>query len=250
MFLNYFVYFIIYSFIGWVYESIFRTITHKKIINSGFLNGPLIPIYGFGAVIIIFLFFDDNLSLIPLFLSAIVVTTILEYVTSYVMEKIFQARWWDYSDKPFNVNGRVYLLGAVVFGAFSVILVKYVHPDIISFVSSININLIYFFSSIIFLLLIFDFIYTSISILNLDKKINELDRNIKLYTKKDIISSSDVKKYIKYKLESDIEYSNKARYLTKKHKFQIKRLIKTFPRLSFIRNLHIWEDFKENFNSK
>lgn len=250
MFLNYFIYFIIYAFIGWIYESIFRTITHRKVINSGFLNGPLIPIYGFGAILVVFLFFDDNLSLIPLFLSSMMVTTILEYVTSYVMEKVFHARWWDYSNKPFNVNGRVFLLGAVVFGALSIIVVEYVHPNIISFVNSIDRTFIYFFSIVLFLVLIFDFIYTSVNILNLDKKIRQLDQNIKAYTKKDTVSSSDVRLYIKYKIESDSEYPNTINLLTKKHKTQIKRLIKAFPALSFISNLHIWEDFKEKFNTK
>lgn len=246
----YFMYFIIYSFIGWIYESTFRTITHKKIINSGFLNGPLIPIYGFGATSIVLLFYNDNLSFIPLFLSSMVVTTILEYITSYLMEKIFNARWWDYSDKPFNINGRVYLLGALVFGSFSVIVINYVHPHIINLVSKISMNSIYIISASMFIILLYDFSYTTINLLNLDKKIKKLELKIQTFTGKDIISPSDLKEYLKYKISSDLEDHKSVMSSADKHKAQIKRLIKTFPKLSFNRNKHIWEALKEKLDNK
>ena len=106
--------FFIYSFMGWIYESIFCTIKEKKWCNRGFLYGPIIPIYGFGAVIIsIFVNVSvDNHVTTPwwkVFLVSMVGSAILEYVTSWALEKIFHARWWDYSNMPLNILGQICL---------------------------------------------------------------------------------------------------------------------------------------------
>ena len=121
------IYFSFYSFVGWLYESTLYTITHKKLINRGFLNGPCCPIYGFGAVI-------DWLCLgrlsnpVAIFFAGMALCCSLEYFTSWFLEKVFHARWWDYSQRKFNIKGRICLLGAFVFGTMSVIVVKIVHP--------------------------------------------------------------------------------------------------------------------------
>ena len=128
--------FIVYSIIGWLYESILCSFIEKKFVNRGFLNGPYCPIYGFGALLdIIFLSRFENV--IVLFFFGIILNCSLEYLTSFLMEKLFGARWWDYSDKKFNINGRVCLLGAVVFGTFSVVLIKIVHPFVIWYMNMI-----------------------------------------------------------------------------------------------------------------
>ena len=100
-------YFIIYSFLGWVMESIVRTISEKKLINTGFLHGPFCPIYGIGAIIL-FAFLDkfEN-NLILLFFVAIIVLTIWEYVVGWMLEKLFNTKYWDYSQQKFNIQGRV-----------------------------------------------------------------------------------------------------------------------------------------------
>lgn len=121
-------YFLIYSFGGWVYESTICSI-HKygKIINRGFLIGPYCPIYGLGAIVNVLLLKDVESSL-AIFIIALILTTTLEYATSFSMEKMFKARWWDYSSLPFNIKGRVCLFASVVFGMGSVVLFKVVHP--------------------------------------------------------------------------------------------------------------------------
>ena len=91
-FLYLFSYFLIYSFIGWVYESTLCTITDKKPVNRGFLTGPVCPIYGFGALFVVLVLGDSDLDIIPLFLSGGVLTCTLEYFTSWAMEKLFSAR--------------------------------------------------------------------------------------------------------------------------------------------------------------
>lgn len=124
-----FLWVMLYSFIGWVYESVLCSLRRKKLVNRGFLNGPYCPIYGNGALLVILLLGNIRNPFLLFFLGALV-TSSLEYLTSYVMEKLFHARWWDYSARRFNLKGRVCLIGAVVFGAFSVVLILGLHPPV------------------------------------------------------------------------------------------------------------------------
>lgn len=122
--------FFVYGVAGWIWESLVcPMLTHHPIHNSGFLNGPIVPIYGAGALAVSLLFSPDE-KVYSIFLEGAVVACLIEYVTSYVMEKIYHRRWWDYSQMRFNVNGRVCLLGFLVFGFFSVICVMFTQPDL------------------------------------------------------------------------------------------------------------------------
>ena len=133
-----FLWLILYSFLGWVYESTLCSITSRSLVNRGFLNGPLCPVYGFGALTVILAFWQEpNISPWNLFFSSMVLTCTLEYITSWGMEKLFHARWWDYSEYRYNINGRVCLLGALAFGSFSVVLIKVVHPRVMAVVDSL-----------------------------------------------------------------------------------------------------------------
>lgn len=123
--------FYLYCLCGWIWESVILPLSRKQQpYNRGFLNGPWIPIYGFGAILVIVLFDirQVNYPIYTLFINGGVVACLLEYVTSYVMEKLFHRRWWDYSHRPFNVNGRICLEGFVCFGLFSVVAIDYVQP--------------------------------------------------------------------------------------------------------------------------
>ena len=126
---TWFLWLMIYSVIGWVYESTICSIGQRKLINRGFLNGPYCPIYGTGAVLVL-LVLGRIQNPVLLFFAGAVLTCSLEYLTSWLMEKLFHARWWDYSKRKCNIGGRVCLIGAVVFGAFSVVLILVLHPFI------------------------------------------------------------------------------------------------------------------------
>ena len=117
----------LYRVIGWVYESIYCSIQQRRLVNRGFLNGPLCPIYGAGAILVLFLFRSLQNPALS-FIAGALATGVLEYVTSWLMEKLFHARWWDYEDWRFNLHGRVCLAGVAAFGAMSVILIKGIHP--------------------------------------------------------------------------------------------------------------------------
>lgn len=113
--------FMIYCFMGWVWESSYRSIRQRKLINSGFLFGPYIPIYGFGGLLYVAVM-HFTLDPVKLFFVGATLACLLEYLTSWAMEKIFHARWWDYSDSPFNLNGRICLAGFVTFGLFAAVM--------------------------------------------------------------------------------------------------------------------------------
>ncbi len=133
---NLFFYFILYSVLGWIYETILVSIENGHTVNRGFLNGPYLPIYGFGSVLFLLLLGRVESPILIFFLAA-VIACVVEYATSLAMEKLFGARWWDYSKYKFNLNGRICLGAATVFGAFAVLLIKFIHPFALSVVLSI-----------------------------------------------------------------------------------------------------------------
>ncbi len=122
--------FFIYSFFGWIYESTLVSVRTKTLVNRGFLNGPLIPIYGSGALTIYLALDPVREHLLFVFLAGIVLATVLEYVTSYVMELLFHARWWDYSHIRFNFQGRVCLGVSLFWGILAILLLYVFQPGI------------------------------------------------------------------------------------------------------------------------
>lgn len=124
----YFILFIAYSFLGWLLEVVGKLIEQKKFINRGFLIGPYCPIYGTGALLITFLLKKYTNDPITLFIMAILVCGTLEYLTSYLMEKIFHARWWDYSQRKLNINGRVCLNTIIPFGFLGMFIIYVSNP--------------------------------------------------------------------------------------------------------------------------
>ena len=124
----YFILFIIYAMIGWCIEIINGLIQTKKFVNRGFLIGPYCPIYGVGGILITLLLSKYYNDPIVLFFMGIAVCGILEYLTSYIMEKIFKARWWDYSQKKFNINGRVCLGTIIPFGLLGLLIIYILNP--------------------------------------------------------------------------------------------------------------------------
>ena len=127
----YFLLFIIYAFLGWVIEEINEVVTTKKFVNRGFLIGPYCPIYGFGGLIITFLLTKYNNDLLILFVLSVVIFSCLEYFTSYLLEKLFDARWWDYTNRKYNLNGRICLETMIPFGLLGIFVIHYSNPFIL-----------------------------------------------------------------------------------------------------------------------
>ena len=114
---RYFFWFLIYSFLGWLSETLLYMLRDGKVVKRGFLFGPLCPIYGFGAGLCIMLLYGRVHNVFYVFLLGMLLTSTLEYLTHFFMEKIFHAMWWDYSNRRFNIRGRIYLKGCLLFGA-------------------------------------------------------------------------------------------------------------------------------------
>lgn len=111
-------YFFFYSFVGWIWESSYVSILTKRLTNRGFLTGPMLPIYGSGAVVMLCATYPVQSSDIGIFLLGLIAATILEYVTGVVMEALFQVRYWDYSDKKFNIQGHICLSSSLAWAYF------------------------------------------------------------------------------------------------------------------------------------
>ncbi|MCI8443959.1 MAG: hypothetical protein HFJ37_02100 [Clostridia bacterium] len=234
-------YFIIYSFLGWVMESIVRTIAEKKIINTGFLKGPFCPIYGIGAIIILLFLNQFESQPILLFFIAIMVLTIWEYLVGVLLEKIFHTKYWDYTDQKFNFQGRVCLVNSICWGILGVIFVKYIHPFIQNIISFIDVKLLHYVMSIIMLVLIIDFITTVIKVKNIKmtlEKVEELNKEIKERLKEIKKLSKEMEKN-KEKLTTAesvrklVEKLKKKRNRTILHLYKnVYRLKKAFPAIN------------------
>ena len=122
--------FYFYCLCGWVWESCYVSACQRRWVNRGFLHGPLLPIYGSGAIIILFAVIPVAENLFLVWLFGMVAATALEYVTGAAMERIFKVRYWDYSGQKFNLNGHICLTRSIAWGFFSILLVRFVHPPI------------------------------------------------------------------------------------------------------------------------
>ena len=125
-----FAYFLIYSCLGWCLEVIYAAVTTGQLVNRGFLNGPVCPIYGFGMVIVLFALTPLSHSLLLLYLGGVILPSALELVGGWALYKLYHTRWWDYSDDPFNIGGYICLEFSLLWGVGTLIVMKLVHPII------------------------------------------------------------------------------------------------------------------------
>jgi uncharacterized membrane protein len=180
--LNIFWYFFIYAFIGWCIEVIYAAADSGKFVNRGFLNGPVCPIYGIGFITVLYLLNPVKDNLLYMFLGAVFITSTVELIGGFLLEKIFHQKWWDYSDRPFNIGGYICPMFSIMWGVGCIVFVDRIHPLIFSFVSWIPKTasgiLIIVFAG----LFVLDLIATVKTILRLNKKlevINEITTKIR-----------------------------------------------------------------------
>ena len=194
-------YFFIYSFLGWVCESIYCSCLQKKVINRGFLNGPVCPVYGVGALIIITGLWPYRDSMIAVFVMGIILTSLLEYVTATILEKLFHAKWWDYSKHKFNINGKVCLLNSTMFGFMSLFVIEVLHPFVIDVLSKMNSLVLFVFLILAMMSMIGDLVVTAKALNSLTVRVDSLTSIV-----------DDMKKiHAKFKLYEDEEFTRKLR---------------------------------------
>ena len=132
-----FAYFLIYSCIGWCLEVVYAAVTTGKLVNRGFLNGPVCPIYGFGMIIVLFVLTPLQHSVLLLYIGGVILPSALELVGGWLLYKLYHTRWWDYSDQPFNIGGYICLEFSLLWGVGTLVVMNIVHPIIAGIVEMI-----------------------------------------------------------------------------------------------------------------
>ena len=226
----YFLLFMIYAIAGWILEVVLKYKDHKRFIDRGFLIGPYCPIYGYGALLITILLNRYENDPIVLFCMTIIVCGFLEYSTSWAMEKLFKARWWDYSKRKYNLNGRICLGTLIPFGIFGLIIIYITNPFFLSCLGRANIKILNVISILLFIAYIIDNIISTIIIVGFRKTTIKVEKE---------------------EAHDDTEQiTKKVREILAQKSWGYKRLIDAFPRLETIRIRikEITEEVKENVN--
>ena len=178
----YFLIFIIYSMTGWLLEVISTYPDTKCFVNRGFMVGPYCPIYGKCALLMIFLLHPFK-KIYTIFIMSVIICSIAEYITSYVMEKLFKARWWDYSKYKYNLNGRICLQNSLLFGVLGVVLIKFINPHVFNFICSLSPKLINILFYSILTIYICDFFVSFKVIMKVKNILNKFNKYIEKNTK-------------------------------------------------------------------
>ena len=198
--INIYIIFWLYSIMGWIMETTYVSIKDKKFVNRGFFLGPYCPIYGTGGVLLLLFFNTSNSYYNPfvIFVLSIFICSLVEYLTSYFLELIYKVRWWDYSDRFFNINGRICLFNSFCFGLLGMILVCFLNPFFVNIIT----NITYIYKLIIFSILLLitttDMIVTFNAMFDFKKSIINLkDKTLTNIFKNNKDNTEEVSKKIK-----------------------------------------------------
>ncbi len=175
----------IYSIIGWMIEVSYHAVTMGKVVNRGFLNGPLCPVYGSGVLMVLMVVdlcgewfgFETDLSrakVIELFIIGIIFATLIELIAGFLLDQLFHARWWDYRDRRFNLNGYICLEFSIYWGLGIAFVLRVIQPVFENIVSSIPVRISWILLSAFYLIFIIDIVLTVLTILKLNKQLEKM----------------------------------------------------------------------------
>jgi len=240
-------FFLIYSFFGWCLEVVYQAIEHGKFINRGFLNGPYCPIYGFGVIIVTGALDPIKSNAVLLFFGSVILTSILEFITGFVLEKIFHMHWWDYSEEKFNLSGYICLKFSLLWGVACLVVVRIIHPTVTVFVDKFPSTAGIIIISVYMIGVASDMIVTVLAIIHFKRRIILLE-NIssqmrKLSDKTGEMIFDKVEGAMNRKEEFSVKNAElrkkyedlKERYkaVLEKRERSIRRIQRSFPKLSF-----------------
>lgn len=232
--------FFIYAFAGWLLESVGGIFNPKvkKFINRGFLIGPYCPVYGIGVVLVSILLKKYANDIPVLFFLAILICGTLEYFTGYIMEKLFNARWWDYSSKKFNINGRVCLDTLLPFGIIATLIINKINPLILKYLNELSNNTLHITTGILSVIFIIDFIISFRIILSFKGEIRDSKDNTEEIVSKVKDKTDELGEFVKDKAEEVGEIildkaedkwmktESDIRYYSRKYKLKLLRKTK------------------------
>lgn len=250
--------FIIYAFLGWCTEVAYAALNTGRFVNRGFLNGPYCPIYGCGVVIVVALLTPIQESLLLLFAGSLVLTSVLEYLTGLVLEKVFRNKWWDYSNEPFNIQGYVCLKFSIMWGLACTFVMKLVHPAIYKVIT-----LVPFVAGVVILVIIMigftvDCCVTVATILKFNKqlrlmeemaaRLHQFSDEIGEHIYENVSTAVEKSETAKVKLQDRrAEYEElcqKYRALYEKRNIGFSRLVKAFPGMKSLHNNEHLQEYK------
>ena len=168
--------FFVYAFLGWCTEVSYAALRTGKFVNRGFLNGPVCPIYGCGVVVVLVGLTPLKGNFVLLFLGSVVLTSVLELATGFVLEKLFRQRWWDYSDKPFNLGGSICLEFSIMWGFACLFVVDILHPSIEFFIRLIPHTLGWVLLGLFSAAMAVDLAATVRTIAKLNRQLDQIDQ--------------------------------------------------------------------------
>jgi len=254
-----FLVFTVYSFLGWLTESIFCSIPEGKFINRGFLTGPFCPIYGVGAVLVISVLSPFKENMITLYAAGVIITSLLEYITGFALEKVFHTTYWDYSAHRFNLHGRVCLQNSLLFGVMCVVGILYIHPIVLFLVGSIPAMILPFISIAFLIYFISDTVVSVHAVLQLNGKLAELQQVLDDVKEKVSLARTETIENLQNKLSGLLDDETKV-YLNMQHekkdqivadiKFFQRRVIDAFPTMKSVTNNESLQKLRENIHDK
>ncbi|MDD3367317.1 MAG: putative ABC transporter permease [Lachnospiraceae bacterium] len=150
-------FFYFYCFIGWCYESTYVSIRQQHFVNRGFMRGPFLPLYGSGAIIMLIVSLPFKGNLMMIYIAGCVGATTLEFLTGFVMERLFRMRYWDYSKQYFNCNGYIFLQATLLWGFLTIFMTQYWHKPIERFALAVPAKVMDPMVSVVTLILVIDF---------------------------------------------------------------------------------------------
>lgn len=223
-FTQWLMFFYLYSFVGWVWESCYVSAKKRRWVNRGFLNGPFLPIYGFGAVTILVSTVAVRDSIPLIFLLGMAGATILEYVTGACMERMFHVRYWDYSNQKLNLNGHICLTSSLAWGAFSVLLVEVVHPPVETIVLGIRTSAAEIVTVALSIMAACDFTQSFQEAVDLKEtliKLNESNEHIRRLQKRlEVVSAFAEKDYEEYQQKVREKLAGRKEFLRNVEEFR------------------------------
>ena len=234
---EYFLWFILYSVCGWIMETVLYAVRRKQAVKRGFLFGPLCPIYGVGMILCMLLFYDRIDNVFLLFLVGTVTCTALEYVTHFVLEKLFHSTWWDYSNKKFNVKGRICLQNSLLFGVGVVLIVRFFQPWMILWTAKIPDTVLYWIVFVLYTVLIVDLTTTIASLKNTVEILKHLQGVINEHMQKGIDETDAYFNELADRIKESAALTDFAEHL-KNGKSTVARLHKEYPNFK----LHRYKD--------
>lgn len=251
MYYYYFYSFIIYSFIGWVTEVFYHIYKLKNFVNRGFLYGPICPIYGGTAVLLIFFLTPYSNNAIIIFLGGALIASIIEYITGFAMEELFNAKWWDYSDEKFNLKGYICLKFSLFWGAMSLLFIKYVNPVISNITYYIMNNFGEVLYNILLILFVIDVVLTINGLVTFKKLFSELQEVIiERAENLEKLHITSLNKEIKDEISERLQVLHEIndRLLTRISVKQ-RHLLKAFPHISSNKFQKALEDLVSKINN-